>query len=58
LLKAGFTKVDVAEVQLFPGEINRVNLYQKDVQSGERLSFKKMVLLISGSGAVVRQKNP
>ena len=30
LQKAGFTKVDVPEMQLFPGEINRVSLYRKD----------------------------
>ena len=54
LQKAGFTKVDVPEVQLFPGEINRVSLYRKDVKPGERLRFSKMVLLIMGQGAEVR----
>ena len=48
---SGFTKVDVPEVQLFPGEINRVSLYRKDVKSGERLQFKKMVLSWSLRGA-------
>jgi len=52
LQAAGFTKVDVPEVQLFPGEINRVSLYRKTVKSGERLQFKKLVLLILADGAV------
>lgn len=51
LLEAGFSKVEVREVQLFPGEINRVSLYQKEVQPGERLRFKKLVLLICGAGS-------
>lgn len=34
LQQAGFKNVDVPEVQLFPGEINRVSLYQKTVQPG------------------------
>ena len=54
LKQAGFTKVDVPEVQLFPGEINRVSLYRKDVKPGERLRFKKMVLLIMGKGTEVK----
>jgi predicted neuraminidase len=53
LRKAGFTKVDVPEVQLFPGEINRVSLYRKEVKSGERLKFKKMVLLVLADGAAL-----
>lgn len=40
------------EVQLFPGEINRVSLYRKTVQPGERLQFKKLVLLILADGAI------
>jgi hypothetical protein len=52
LQAAGFTKVDVPEVQLFPGEINRVSLYRKTVKPGERLQFKKLVLLILADGAV------
>ena len=52
LQKAGFTKVDVPEVQLFPGEINRVSLYRKTVMPGEQLHFKKLVLLVLADGAV------
>jgi hypothetical protein len=55
---AGFTRVDVPEVQLFPGEINRVSLYPKDVKAGERLRFRKMVLLVQGPGTVLIQTEP
>ena len=58
LQKAGFTKVDVSEVQLFPGEINRVSLYRKDVKPSERLTFEKMVLLIMGAGVEIRTPPP
>ncbi len=58
LQSAGFTKVDAPEVQLFPGEINRVSLYRKEVKAGEQLHFKKLVLLISGAGAAMRAIHP
>ena len=58
LASAGFTKVDAPEVQLFPGEINRVCLYRKEVKAGEQLHFKKLVLLISGTGASLREIHP
>ena len=54
LKKAGFKLVDVPETQLFRGEINRVSLYQKAVLPGERLVFKKFVLLILADGAEVQ----
>ncbi len=58
LASAGFTKMDAPEVQLFPGEINRVSLYRKVVKAGEQLHFKKLVLLISGTGAALREIHP
>lgn len=57
LQKAGFTKVDVPETQLFPGEINRVSLYRKAVKVGERLQFKKMVLLVLAEGTAIQEMN-
>jgi tRNA A58 N-methylase Trm61 len=54
LQKAGFTKVDVPETQLFPGEINRVSVYRKAVKQGERLQFKKLVLLVFADGVSVQ----
>ena len=53
LKKAGFAKVEVPETQLFPGEINRVSLYRKAVKAGERLQFKKLVLLVLGDEVAV-----
>ena len=54
LLEAGFVKTDVPETQLFPGEINRVSLYQKTVEKGERLRFKKLVVLAAADGAEIQ----
>ena len=42
------------ETQLFPGEINRVSLYRKAVKAGERLQFKKLVLLVFADGVIVK----
>lgn len=58
LKSAGFTKVDAPEVQLFPGEINRVSLYRKEVKAGEQLHFKKLVLLINGPSVTLREIHP
>ena len=57
LQKAGFTKLNVPEAPLFPGEINRVSLYRKTVQKGDRLHFKKWVLLALADGAQVRDED-
>ncbi len=57
LLAAGFTQVDVRETQLFPGKINRVSLYRKDVKRGERLSFRKFVVVALESAEVAAPKN-
>ena len=56
--QAGFTKVAVPKAQLFPGEINRVSLYRKTVKPGDRLQFKKMVLLVLADGVAVREQDP
>ncbi len=58
LENAGFSKVDVPEVQLFPGEVNRVSLYRKKVMKGDRFEFRKMVLLIEDEGAEVQNFDP
>jgi len=58
LQRAGFTKVDTPEKQLFAGEINRVSLYRRAVRPGERLQFNKMVLLVPAEGAAVRELDP
>ncbi len=53
LVAAGFAKVDGPETQFFPGEINRVSLYQKQVTKGEALRFRKLVFLVMGEGTEV-----
>ena len=58
LAEAGFSRVDVPEAQLFPGEINRVSLYRKAVRPGERLRFRKLVLLVLADGVQVREPDP
>ncbi|MEQ1841056.1 MAG: sialidase family protein, partial [Verrucomicrobiales bacterium] len=58
LKAAGFLKVDVPEAQFFPGEINRVSLYQKQVAAGDRLRFKKLVFLVTGEGTEIEEHRP
>lgn len=58
LLNDGFGKIEAPAFQLFPGELNRFNLYQKSVKAGERLKFKKTVLFVLSGGAQVRECNP
>lgn len=53
LLKAGFEKVDTPEFQLFPGGINRVFAYSKNLKKGEKFAVKKTALLVLGEGAEV-----
>ncbi len=53
LLHAGFIKVDAPEVQFFPGAINRVSLYRKEVRAGEKLCFAKLVVLIAAEGTAI-----
>ncbi|WP_395740385.1 sialidase family protein [Prosthecobacter sp.] len=55
LRAAGFIKVDVPETQLFPGEINLMSLYRKEVAAGEQFHFKKVVILVSGPGTALKQ---
>ncbi len=58
LKTAGFEKVDVPETQFFPGDINRVSLYQKQVAAGDRLRFKKLVFLVTGEGTEIGEHRP
>ncbi|MDH4411429.1 MAG: exo-alpha-sialidase [Verrucomicrobiales bacterium] len=58
LVAAGFTKVDVPETQFFPGEINRVSLYEKQVAAGDRLRFKKLVFLVTDAGTEIQEHRP
>ena len=53
LLHAGFAQIDVPETQLFPRDVNRVSLFRKEVRTGERLKFQKMVVLAMGPGTTI-----
>lgn len=52
LQAAGFEKADIPEFQLFPGEINRVSVYRKDVRAGDVFGFRKFVLFAAAQGVV------
>lgn len=54
LLKQGFKKVATPEFQLFPGEINRVFVYQKRMESGEKFSTRKVAFPVLGDGIKIR----
>ena len=57
LQKAGFTRMEAALAELFPGQVNHVCLYQKAVEPGERFQFKKLTLLVLADGAEVRDED-
>lgn len=48
----GFQPTDIPVFKLFPGEINQVRAYRKDVDAGEKFHFQKVVLLVAGEGVV------
>ena len=58
LQKLGFKKVDTPEFQLFPGEINRVFAWRKEVKKGERLRFRKLAFLVTGESTEVTVVSP
>ncbi|MEO8497858.1 MAG: sialidase family protein, partial [Planctomycetota bacterium] len=53
LLQHGFEKVATPEFQLFPGDINRVFAWRKQLKQGERLRFRKLAFLVTAAGAQV-----
>ncbi len=57
LQKAGFTRMEAALAELFPGEVNHVCLYRKAVEPGERFHFKKLTLLVLADGAELRDED-
>ncbi|MCY2990697.1 MAG: glycosyl hydrolase family 32 [Planctomycetota bacterium] len=58
LHRQGFTKVDAPEFQLFPGEINRVFAWRKELTKGDHLRFRKLALLVLGDGTGVVEIKP
>lgn len=54
LRELGFEKTDKPVFSLFPGAINRVCVYRKEVTKGERFSFRKVVLLVTAQGTEIQ----
>ena len=50
LAALGFRRLAAPEFQLFPGEINRVFVFHKQLQRGERLRFEKLAFAVLGDG--------
>lgn len=51
LRELGFQRTENPVFELFPGEINQVCVYRREVKAGEQFHFAKVVLLVSGDGA-------
>lgn len=58
LLKQGFKKIETPEFQLFPGQINRVFAWKKTLKAGDRLRFRKLAFLVSGSDTEIALTEP
>ncbi|MES2788245.1 MAG: sialidase family protein [Planctomycetota bacterium] len=58
LIAHGFEKMDLPEFPLFPDDVNRVIVYRKNVEKGERFRFQKLVLLVSGKGTLIAAAKP
>ena len=54
LKKAGFAKTGPPEFQLFPGEINRVSTWRRQLNPGDRVAFKKLAFPVLGEGLGVK----
>lgn len=58
LQKLGFESAGIEEFQLFRGDLNRVQVLRKDLKTGERLRFRKLVFLVLGEGTHVEVTKP
>jgi hypothetical protein len=54
LRKLGFVQVETPVFQLFPGEINRVSTWHRQLNSGERIALKKLAFPVLGEGLEVQ----
>ncbi len=54
LAAMGFRKVEGPEFQLFPGGLNRVFAWRKELAKGERLEFRKLAFLVMGEGVELK----
>ncbi len=58
LQELGFAATEIAEFQLFRGDLNRVQVLRKELKAGERLRVRKLVCLVLGKGAHVEVTKP
>lgn len=54
LLKQGFQKMDTPEFQMSQGDVHRAFVYQKRMESGEKLSLTKTVVPVLGDGIEIK----
>lgn len=54
LLKHGFKKMDPPEFQMSQGDVHRAFVYQKRMESGEKLSLTKTVVPVLGDGIEIK----
>ena len=54
LQKLGFEQVDTPVFQLFPGEINRVSTWHRQLKPGDRITLKKLAFPVLGEGLEVQ----
>jgi hypothetical protein len=54
LQKLGFEQVDTPVFQLFPGEINRVSTWHRQLQPGDRITLKKLAFPVLSEGLEVQ----
>ena len=54
LQKLGFVQVETPVFQLFPGEINRVSTWHRQLNSGERIALRKLAFPVLGEGLEVQ----
>lgn len=58
LRELGFQRTGDPVFELFPGKINQVCVYRREVKAGEQFHFAKVVLLVSGDGAKLEAVKP
>ena len=54
LRKLGFVQVETPVFQLFPGEINRVSTWHRQLKPGDRITLKKLAFPVLGEGLEVQ----
>ncbi|QDV69169.1 hypothetical protein Poly24_28840 [Rosistilla carotiformis] len=58
LHRQGFKRLDTKEFQLFAGDLNRVFVWRKQVNPGDRLKMRKLALMVLGESVTVEAIKP